>query len=107
MVDDPFTLVELTSVTPETPLMPRSSGVDTSSATICGVAPGYVAVTIADGIWVDGSSSCFKALVASTPKTTTAIAIRPTINRLARLSRVKDVTASRYVAGGESLASAV
>ena len=36
----PFEEVEVTSVTPETPLTAVSIGVDTSSATICGVAPG-------------------------------------------------------------------
>ena len=36
----PLDEVEVTSVTPETPLTARSIGVETLSATICGVAPG-------------------------------------------------------------------
>ena len=36
----PLVDVDWTFVTPETPLSARSSGVDTSSATICGETPG-------------------------------------------------------------------
>ena len=36
----PLEEVDVTSVTPETPLTARSIGVETLSATICGVAPG-------------------------------------------------------------------
>jgi hypothetical protein len=35
-----LTEVEVTSVTPETPVTARSIGDETVSATICGVAPG-------------------------------------------------------------------
>src|SRR6478609_4390771 len=91
MVALPLDEVELTSVTPETPVTARSIGDETSSATICGVAPGYVAVTIAVGTVVEGSSSCLRLNVEISPKTTIAMVASPTIRRLARLHLVRCV----------------
>src|SRR4051812_9914978 len=89
MFVDPVVEVELTLVTPVTLRTACSIGSETSSATIWGDEPGYVAVTTAWGACVDGISSCFSVVSETTPKITTAIDSRATTSLFTRLSRVR------------------
>ena len=92
MFVEPVVELELTLVTPVTLLTACSIGSATSSATICGDEPGYVAFTTACGAWVEGISSCLSVVIDTIPNTTTAIDSSATTSLLTRLSRVRSDT---------------
>lgn len=84
--EKPVLEVAFDSSSPGTAWMAVSMGVETSSSTTAGAAPGYCVMTMICGKLIEGISSCLRLLSARAPNSPTTIVTRAMSARLRRLN---------------------